>query len=210
MTWARPIALIAAVIFFASCSRHSDSPSARLQAEEGSSVFDDSYFRFEYPSTFVVSGTKTTTPKHMTPSFGVNLKTPLRNSSIGSMAFQPDALYPDMIIRDAAEAEAKDLATGGGHVLGPVRKLAVKNGNCIGFVATGPNRKCPDSDKVGFTTPSGRCYDAEFWSFCESPKSKHFVLTGDLGCVPTPDKLTPEAVQFGKVHERILSTLEFK
>ena len=171
-------------------------------------MFEDSYFRFEYPSTFVVSGTKPTTPKHMTPSFGINLKTPLRNSPTGSIAFMPDPMYPDMVLRDAAEAEAKDLATGGGRIFGSVRKLAVKNGNCIGFVATGPIRKCPDN--VGFTTPSGTCYDAQFWSFCESPKGKHFAMAGILGFVPTPDKLTPEAIQFGKTHEHILSTLEFK
>ena len=208
MTWARLQALFGTIVFFASCSRHQDVQSAKLPSDESSIFFEDSYFRFEYPPEFVVSGTKPATPKNMTPSFGLDLKIRLRNSPMGSMAFQPDALYPDMVLRDAAETAAKDLLTAGGRIFGSVRKLAVKNGSCIGFVATGPNRKCPDN--VGFTTPSGKCFDVEFWSFCESPKGKHFVMTGDLGFVPTPDKLTPEAIQFGKIHEHILSTLEFK
>lgn len=193
------------------CGRPSESKNqsgTQKGAFEESSHYSDEFFSFDYPSNFNASGTSPKDIPAMKPNVSVELRVPLRASTIGALHINPDRFYPDMMIADAAATSAKEIVQQAGRALGGVRKLAVKNGSCFGYVQVARHpESCPDT--AGFKV-SGECYRSDLVAYCESPSHKHFMVNGALGFIPTPDRLTPEAAQFGKIHERILSTLEFK
>lgn len=168
------------------------------------SRFSDAHYALDYPSDFNVNPTTAGSEEWLS----IAPRVPPGVWTDGQGVLQSDPAHPDMLLDDEVDALAKQTRQQGHRIVGGVRRLPTRNGTCKGFVAIDPYDPCPAN--APFKTATGNCYAATLSAFCATPASKRLVYAVQLGPVPTADALTPEAAAFGKTHERILSTLEFK
>lgn len=199
---------VAAVLVLAALGCRSKTASKSEQPAPASAGgflhFEDSRFALDYPPDFKVEATASGGDEMM----AIGPKAPPGGSTDGSGTIAPDPMHPDMLQDDEVASYAKTAVEKGSRILGGVRRLPTRNGACTGLVEIAPWEPCPDN--VPFKPAGGKCWRPTLYAFCASPTGKRLLYGADLAPIPTPDQLSSEAANYGRIHERILSTLQFK
>lgn len=195
--------LIAAVVFALACKKPAPQAAAHEKQSPGASsdgwtTFDDADFRVSVPPADMVKRSSLSYAAGF-PEFMIDHK----DSRVwaGTATFAPHDRRSELMVRDVAELELKDIIAYGGKILAGVHAVPMRTGACAAFTAAASAKDC---------VTDGSCGNHLFIAYCDSPLKQRYVFIGNLGASDPPGQRPPNFTENSAAFERILRSIEFK